>query len=85
MSSARGEAGNLGAGAGRFRSFVSAWPVRRRSTPLQAFLRYPTTPLSVRATAGFLARAELGTLNFPPGFLPAVRAHLRRMRVLERG
>jgi hypothetical protein len=35
--------------------------------------------LSARATAGFLSRAKKAQLNFPPHFLPAVRAHLKRM------
>ena len=34
----------------------------------------------MRATAGFLSRAEVAKLRFPAGFLDAVRSHLARMR-----
>ncbi|GAA4385994.1 hypothetical protein GCM10023147_08560 [Tsukamurella soli] len=37
-------------------------------------------PLSARAAAGFLKRAEAGSLRFVPGFLDDVAAHLDRMR-----
>jgi DNA (cytosine-5)-methyltransferase 1 len=66
-------------GGERFRVNASEWPVRRKYTSLESFLRYPTAPLSAKATAGFLQRAESGTLRFIPGFLDALRAHLRRM------
>lgn len=66
-------------GAGRFASSVSAWPVRRQAEPLASFLKFPAEPLSIKATAGFLSRARTGSLRFPPGFLDAVAAHLRRM------
>lgn len=66
-------------GQGRFVSDVSAYPVKRKSEPLTSFLRFPTEPLSAKATAGFLSRARSGSLRFPPGFLDAVEAHLRRM------
>jgi DNA (cytosine-5)-methyltransferase 1 len=59
---------------------VGAWPVRRKLVPLDEFLRYPVKPLSERATAGFLKRAEESSLAFPDGFLAAVREHLDRMR-----
>lgn len=61
---------------------VGTWPVRRKQIPLDEFLRYPVTPLSVRATAGFLKRAEESSLRFPEGFLDAVREHLAHMRAL---
>lgn len=47
--------------------------------PLHRFLRYEGKPLSVRATAGFLRRAEASSLRFVPGFLEAVRRHLARV------
>jgi DNA (cytosine-5)-methyltransferase 1 len=56
------------------------WPVLEQYQHLAEFLQYPTSPLSFRATAGFFARTERSTLNFPPGFIAAVRAHLERMR-----
>jgi DNA (cytosine-5)-methyltransferase 1 len=66
-------------GGGRFTSSVSAWPVRKKGADLHRFLRYDTVPLSPRAATGFLSRARSGSLRFPPGFLDAVEAHLRRV------
>jgi DNA (cytosine-5)-methyltransferase 1 len=66
-------------GGKRLESEVSAWPVRERCKPVESFLRYPVKPLSVKATAGFLERAQVSRLRFPPGFLPAVEAHLKRV------
>ncbi len=67
-------------GQGRFAADVSAWPARRTRMHLQEFLRFPTEPLSAKATAGFLSRARSGSLRFPPGFLAEVERHLGRMR-----
>jgi len=67
------------AGSGRFASSVSEWPVRRRAQHLHEFLRYPAEPLSIRAAVGFRARTRQSSLRFPPGFLDAVDAHIRRM------
>jgi DNA (cytosine-5)-methyltransferase 1 len=58
---------------------VSLWPIRRRHRHLVEFLKYPTVPLSARATAGFLDRARRGSLNFAPGFLDDVAIHAKRM------
>lgn len=69
-----------GIGGSRFAVDLSAWPLRRKRVPLREFLQHPATPLSAKATAGFLARTETSSLRFPPGFLPAVRAHLKRMQ-----
>ncbi len=63
-------------GQGRFTANFSAWPVIRPSQPLTSFLHYECDPLSAKATAGFLSRARLAKLRFPPGFLGAVEAHL---------
>lgn len=65
-------------GEGRVRVGASEWPVRKAYCSLDTFLRYKPTPLSIKATAGFLRRTEKATLRFPPGFLDAVRNHLRR-------
>ncbi len=59
---------------------VSTWPVRRRYQHLVDFLRYPTPPLSERATAGFYSRASQSNLRFAPGFLDAIDRHLTKMR-----
>jgi len=61
---------------------VSAWPKHKVTPSLIDFLRYEPTPLSVRATAGFLSRAAMGSLRFPEGFINAVEAHLERMRAM---
>lgn len=62
---------------GSFAVDVSAWPVRPKSDlDLANFLKYPTKPLSERASRGFLGRAERSTLRFPDGLLDALRAHL---------
>jgi DNA (cytosine-5)-methyltransferase 1 len=66
-------------GEGRYRVIATEWPIRRAPVPLHDFLRHDLTPLSAKATSGFLQRAQIATLNFPPGFLDAVRAHHRRM------
>jgi DNA (cytosine-5)-methyltransferase 1 len=59
---------------------ISLWPVRWRREHLADFLRYPLSPLSERATAGFLSRTKRGTLSFRPEFLEAVQHHVDRMR-----
>lgn len=46
---------------------------------LHAFLRFPGKPLSLRATTGFLKRANASSLRFPDGFLEQVEAHHARM------
>jgi DNA (cytosine-5)-methyltransferase 1 len=66
-------------GAGRIAVSASEWPVKRRYTSLEAFLKYQRAPLSAKATSGFLRRTEVARLRFPPGFIEALQAHLRRM------
>jgi DNA (cytosine-5)-methyltransferase 1 len=73
----------LAAWGGPFQGVVSAavstWPVSRPYEHLLEFLSYPLTPLSARATAGFLARADKKRLRFNEDFLADVRRHLARM------
>jgi DNA (cytosine-5)-methyltransferase 1 len=69
-------------GSRRIAVNIGAHPVWEKRQPLHKFLRYAGTPLSAKAAAGFLARTETSSLHFVPGFLEAVRDHLRRM---ERG
>jgi DNA (cytosine-5)-methyltransferase 1 len=64
--------GNEGAA---FESSVSEWPVRRKYKLLQDFLKYPTSPLSYKATAGFYSRAVASSLRFHPNFLLDVENH----------
>lgn len=60
---------------------VSMWPVRFEYEHLAEFLRYPSTPLSVRATAGFQQRVRKSTtLRFPNGFRRDIVTHLARVR-----
>lgn len=58
---------------------IGMYPVWKKRLPLHKFLRYDGDLLSARATAGFLARTTISSLRFQPGFLEAVRKHLRRM------
>jgi DNA (cytosine-5)-methyltransferase 1 len=69
-----------GFGVGARRAALSPWPVRADYESLAEFLRYPATPLSARATEGFLGRARRSTLRFAPGFLDAVAGHLEQIR-----
>jgi DNA (cytosine-5)-methyltransferase 1 len=66
-----------GIGGERYRSSASAWPRLRSPEGLSEFLRYETTPLSVKAASGFMERAQRSSLRFPPRFLEAVEHHIR--------
>jgi DNA (cytosine-5)-methyltransferase 1 len=44
-------------------------------TSLSSFLQYPTTPLSHRATTGFIGRAKRGRLTYPEGFIAALESY----------
>ncbi|WP_338868418.1 DNA (cytosine-5-)-methyltransferase [Myxococcus stipitatus] len=66
-------------GEGRFIASLSSYPLHVERCPLHHFLEQPRALLSERATRGFYSRAKQSTLNFPPGFLDSVRAHLDRM------
>jgi DNA (cytosine-5)-methyltransferase 1 len=70
-------------GAKRMVVDIGAFPAWADRQPLHQFLHYPGSPLSVRATSGFLSRAEASRLRFAPGFLDAVRSHLDHMRSVE--
>lgn len=69
-------------GEGRYTAPIPSWPVARPARALEEFLAFPPELLSAKATAGFLSRAEVSTLRFPPGFLDAVTAHLKRVQSL---
>jgi DNA (cytosine-5)-methyltransferase 1 len=71
-------------GDGRTKVSASEWPVNRQYQSLESFLRFPASPLSEKATAGFLRRAETAKLRFESGFLDAVRAHLAKVSGKER-
>lgn len=55
---------------------IGTCPTWKKRDPLHRFLRFEGAPLSPKATAGFLSRAEASSLRFAPGFLDRVRAHL---------
>lgn len=64
---------------GVYEAKVSQWPTREPMTSLCEFLQYEVKPLSLRAAAGFEARTRRSSLNFPEGFLGAIRDHIERM------
>jgi len=66
-------------GDGRMAVAASEWPVKKRYMSLDAFLKYERPPLSAKATSGFLRRTKVARLRFPPGFIDALKEHLRRM------
>ncbi len=67
-------------GSRRYIVDIGGFPVWKRRPHLHQFLKYSGTSLSIRATSGFLSRAEASSLRFAPGFLSAVRSHLETMR-----
>lgn len=69
-----------GTGGVAYKADVSMWPVAHPYQHLETFIEDPN-PLSARATAGFLKRAEAGNLRFVGGFLDDVREHLATMQL----
>lgn len=67
----------------RYAVEINGFPVWKQREPLHEFLRHQGSSLSVRATVGFLSRAEASSLRFVPGFLDAVRTHLEHMRTID--
>lgn len=70
-------------GEGIHVSSVGEYPVSHRYRGLDRFLRFPATPLSRTATAGFLQRARASSLKFAPGFLDALETHLQKVRAFH--
>jgi DNA (cytosine-5)-methyltransferase 1 len=64
----------------RFAASLSEWPVRREYRHLQEFLGYPLTPLSPRATAGFITRIRNSSLRVDSEWLQALDEHLELVR-----
>ena len=58
---------------------VSLWPVQWDRPHLLDYLEFEPQPLSARATAGFLERAERGNLRISKDFLCEAHAHLESM------
>ena len=63
-------------GITRHAAALTTDPVNRASPMLEDFLVHGGSPLSRRATAGFLSRTDRASVRFPEGFLTRVRDHL---------
>jgi DNA (cytosine-5)-methyltransferase 1 len=63
----------------RFAVDVSMWPVSYPRPHLHEFLEFETKLLSARATAGFLKRAEAGSLRIPKDLICEAKEHLEAM------
>lgn len=59
---------------------ASHWPLPEEREPLLDFLHFDVSPLSERATAGFLQRTKRSSLRFPDRFVEDVAAHLDAVR-----
>ncbi len=68
-----------GSAAGSFEIPISKWPQVADTVRLGDFLEFDRTPLSWRATRGFLKRARESTLRMEPEFIEAVEEHLARL------
>jgi len=58
---------------------VSKYPCWSHRPHLHRFLRHDGTPLTLRATEGFLSRALASTLRFEDGFIDALKEHYERV------
>jgi DNA (cytosine-5)-methyltransferase 1 len=66
-------------GARRTKVQISDFVTWKSREPLHGFMRFDGSPLSARATRGFLSRADASRLRFVAGFKDRVRTHLMRM------
>jgi len=60
----------------RARCDVSEWPVHVEGEHLAAFLRYSVTPLSQKATSGFLTRLRKSSLRYEAAFEADLAHHV---------
>jgi len=60
------------------KSTASEWPIRKKFKGIDEFLKYPLKPLSVKASNGYLSRAEKGNLAHPPNFIENLKGHLKQ-------
>lgn len=67
-------------GEKRYSANLSTWPLRRSRQSLERFLKFPSRPLSLKASEGFRSRTRTSSLRFPSGLLDAIDAHIVRMR-----
>ena len=64
---------------------ISEWPLGMAPPSLEAFLRSPLKPLSIRATRGFRSRAlESKEIAWAPEFIESLRVHIERAEKEER-
>jgi DNA (cytosine-5)-methyltransferase 1 len=68
---------------GKVEVVIGKYPCWSKRTSLHKFLKFEGSPLSSRATAGFLSRAQASSLRFRDGFLDLLRDHLMRMQRQE--
>ncbi|MFN3152107.1 DNA cytosine methyltransferase [Bremerella sp.] len=68
-----GEAGKV------FSANLTEWPKRYSYRSLAEFLRFPTKPLSLRATSGFYARLKASQLRRPFDFDECLAQHIEKM------
>ena len=66
-----------------YKMSVSEWPANENFIGLGHFLKFDPSPLSLRATAGFLKRARSSKLRFAPQFLDAVEEHAYNMAPVQ--
>lgn len=66
-------------GRSRLSVRIGRTPEHHTRPPLHDYLNHPGAPLSVRATSGFLRRADASSLRFAVGFKDRLRAHLATM------
>lgn len=57
---------------------VGMWPVAIPRPHLAKFIKYPRTPLSARAAAGFKSRLDISSLRVPEEFQDALTKYVRR-------
>ena len=62
---------------------ISEWPKCFRYTPLADFLRFQTSPLSLRATSGFYGRLKRSRLRRPEAFDLALASHIERIQAVN--
>jgi DNA (cytosine-5)-methyltransferase 1 len=55
---------------------VSMWPIAPGRPHLSEFLKYPRTPLSARAAAGFKSRLDVSPLRYPDEFGEALARYV---------
>lgn len=79
-SSDRWPSAAMGRKGERFEVPVSKWPVARKQTSIEEFLRYEPRALSHKAAAGFWQRLRASSLAYPADFASALKAHIRASR-----